>query len=178
MKISCIWDQTEDNVHILMVHLLLRVRGAATLAPILQALPYITAHSPTLLSLYQCHSSFSDPSTASPTSQLILQPLFRFSYVTWSSFTLPGELPMIYLCMTTHTHTFQIPQYYLLWLELLYHLQMWRFYCILCSLSYIQSCTVCSIVLGCNRNPGGNLFFTSFSTLLLFIDNLVVLLLN
>ena len=43
---------------------------------------YVTALSPTLPSLYVRHSSFSNPSVASPTSQLILQPFFRFSYVT------------------------------------------------------------------------------------------------
>ena len=42
---------------------------------------YITAHSPTLLLLHLCHSSFSNPSLASPTSQA---PLMS-----------PGELPMI-----------------------------------------------------------------------------------
>ena len=41
-----------------------------------------SAHSPTFPSLYVSHSSFSNPSVASPTSQLILQPFFRFSYVT------------------------------------------------------------------------------------------------
>ena len=46
---------------------------------------YVTTHSPTLPSLYLCHSSFSNPSIASPTSQFILQPFFRFSYVTSSS---------------------------------------------------------------------------------------------
>ena len=46
---------------------------------------YVTAHSPTLPSLYLCHSSFSNPSSASHTSQLILQPFFRFSYVTWEA---------------------------------------------------------------------------------------------
>ena len=46
---------------------------------------YITAHSPTVLSFYLCHSSFSNPSGASPMSQLIFQPLFRFSYITGSS---------------------------------------------------------------------------------------------
>ena len=51
-------------------------------------LTYVTAHSPTLLSLYLRHSSFSNPSVAPPTSQLILQLFFRFSYVTSSS---PGE---------------------------------------------------------------------------------------
>ena len=37
---------------------------------------YVTAHSPTLPSLYLRHSSFSNPSVASPTSQLILHPSF------------------------------------------------------------------------------------------------------
>ena len=55
---------------------------------------YVTTHSPTLPSLYLRHSSFSNPSVASPTSQLILQPFFRFSYVTGSSLTSPGEPPM------------------------------------------------------------------------------------
>ena len=49
---------------------------------------YVTAHSPTLSSLYLRHSSFSNPSVSSPTSHLILQPFFllrhrRFTYVTW-----------------------------------------------------------------------------------------------
>ena len=56
---------------------------------------YVIAYYPTLRSLYQRHSSFSNFSVASPTSQLILQPLFRFSYVTCSSLTSPGEPPMI-----------------------------------------------------------------------------------
>ena len=56
---------------------------------------YVTTHSPTLLSLYLCHSSFSNlssfhrrynsffnPSVALPTSQLILQPFRCFTYVT------------------------------------------------------------------------------------------------
>ena len=43
-----------------------------------------SGHSPTLPSLYLRHSSFSNPSVASPTSQLILQPFFRFSYITGS----------------------------------------------------------------------------------------------
>ena len=46
---------------------------------------YVTTHSPTLPSLYLRHSSFSNPSVALPTSQFILQPFFRFSYVTSSS---------------------------------------------------------------------------------------------
>ena len=49
---------------------------------------YVTTHSPTLLSLHLRHSSFSNPSVASPTSQLILQPFCRFTYVTVHSPTL------------------------------------------------------------------------------------------
>ena len=70
---------------------------------------YSSAHSPTFSSLHlrhsslsnlsvtspTHHSSFSNPSVASPTSELILQPFFRFSCVTGSSFTSPGEPPMI-----------------------------------------------------------------------------------
>ena len=55
---------------------------------------YVTVHSPTLPSLYLRHSSFSNPSVASPRSQLILQPFFRISYDTGSSLTSPGEPPM------------------------------------------------------------------------------------
>ena len=55
---------------------------------------YVTAHSPTLPSLYLYHRSFSNPSVASPTSQLILQSFFRFSYVTFSSLMSPGESPI------------------------------------------------------------------------------------
>ena len=55
---------------------------------------YITAHSPTLPSFYLHRNSFSNPSVASPTSQLILQPFFQFSYVTGFSLTSPGEPPM------------------------------------------------------------------------------------
>ena len=82
---------------------------------------YVTAHSPTLPLLHLRHSSFSNPSFASPTSQaelilqafqslyirhnsfskpslalstsqLILQPFFRFSYLTGFS---SGEPPMV-----------------------------------------------------------------------------------
>ena len=66
---------------------------------------YVTAHFPTLPLLHQRHSSFSNPSFASPTSyelfsfsnlsvtspttQIILQPFRRFTYVTAHSPTLP-----------------------------------------------------------------------------------------
>ena len=56
---------------------------------------YVTAHSPTVPSLYLRHSSFSNSSVALPMSQLILQLFFRFSHVTGSSLTSPGEPPMI-----------------------------------------------------------------------------------
>ena len=54
---------------------------------------YVTAHYPTLPSLYLRHSSFYNPSLALPTSQLILQPFFHF-YVTGFSLTSPDEPPM------------------------------------------------------------------------------------
>ena len=61
---------------------------------------YITAHSPTLPSLYLRHSSISNPSVDSPTSQFILQPFFRFSYVTSSLLNSPVEPPMsLYVCV-------------------------------------------------------------------------------
>ena len=44
--------------------------------------PMSQAHSPTLLSLYLRHSSFSHLSVTSPTSLLILQPFRRFIYVS------------------------------------------------------------------------------------------------
>ena len=50
------------------------------------------AHSPTLPSLCLRHSSFSNPSVVSPTSQLILQPFFHFSYITGSSLLSPTKL--------------------------------------------------------------------------------------
>ena len=56
---------------------------------------YVTTHSPFLPSLYLRHSSFSNPSVASPSSQFILQPFFRFSYVTSASLNLPG-VPSMY----------------------------------------------------------------------------------
>ena len=58
---------------------------------------YVKTHSPTLLSLYLRHSSFSNPSVASPTSQFILKPFFRFPYFTNSSLNSPGE-PSHYCC--------------------------------------------------------------------------------
>ena len=53
--------------------------------PMIKALQ---AHSPSFVSLDLRHSSFSNPSVALPTSQLILQPLRCFTYVTAHSSTL------------------------------------------------------------------------------------------
>ena len=49
---------------------------------------YVTAHSPTLQSLYLRHNSFSNPSVALPTSQLVLQSFRCFTYATAHSPTL------------------------------------------------------------------------------------------
>ena len=54
--------------------------------------------------LYLRHSSFSNPSVASPSPQFILEPFFRFSYVTSSSLNSPGEPPMHYKQNTTTSH--------------------------------------------------------------------------
>ena len=64
---------------------------------------YVTTHSPTLPSLayspttpslHLRHNSFSNPSVALPTSQLIRQPFCCFTYVIGTSCTSPGEPPM------------------------------------------------------------------------------------
>ena len=52
-------------------------------------LRHSSAHSPTFPSLYLRHNSFSNPFVAIPTSQFILQPFCRFTYVTAHSPTLP-----------------------------------------------------------------------------------------
>ena len=49
-----------------------------------------SAHFPTFLSLHPRYNSFSNPSVALPTSQLILQSFRRFTYVTTHSPTLPS----------------------------------------------------------------------------------------
>ena len=64
---------------------------------------YVTTHSPTLPSLCLSHSSFSNPSVASTTSQLILQPFRRFTYVTAHSPTLP-----LLHYITAHSPTFPL----------------------------------------------------------------------
>ena len=53
------------------------------------------AHSRSFPSLHLRHSSFSNPSLASPTSQFILQPFPRFTYVTGFSLTSSGGPPMV-----------------------------------------------------------------------------------
>ena len=56
-------------------------------------LHHSSAHSPTFPSLHLRHSTFSNPSVALPTSQLILQPFRRFTYNTDHSPTLPSLYP-------------------------------------------------------------------------------------
>ena len=68
--------------------------GALLILQTFRHFTYVTTHSPTRPSLYLRHSSFSNPSVASPTSQFILKTYFRFFYVTGSSLTSPGEPPM------------------------------------------------------------------------------------
>ena len=69
---------------------------------------YITAHSPTLPSLYLRHSSFSNPSVASPTSQLILQPFFPSLHLRHRSFSQPFHR---FNLVTAHSPT--LPSLYL-----------------------------------------------------------------
>ena len=61
-----------------------------------QSFTYVTAHSPTLLSLHLRHNSFSNPSVTLPTSQLILHPFRCFTYVTVHSPTLLSLLSRAY----------------------------------------------------------------------------------
>ena len=53
---------------------------------------YSSAHSPTFPSFHLRHSSFSNPSVALPTSQLIFQPFRSFTYVIAHS---PTLLPLL-----------------------------------------------------------------------------------
>ena len=78
------------------------------------------AHSPTFPSLHLRHNSFSNPSIALPTSQLILQPFRCFSYVTVHSPTLLSFLlrhklirqPFPHFTYVT-THSLTLPSLYL-----------------------------------------------------------------
>ena len=54
----------------------------------------------TLLSLHLRHSSFSNTSVVSSTSQLILQPFLCFTYVTANS----PALPSLYLCHSSFSN--------------------------------------------------------------------------
>ena len=95
----------------------LKLRSRELILQLFRHFTYVTAHSPTLTLLHLRHSSFSNPSFASPTSQalhlihlasrpcccrttlaylklrsreLILQPFSHFTYVTTHSTTLPS----------------------------------------------------------------------------------------
>ena len=75
-------------------------------SPTFRHFTYVTTHSPTLPSLYLRHSSFSNPSVALPTSQLILQPFRSFTYITAYSPTFRH-----FTYVTTHSPT--LPSLYL-----------------------------------------------------------------
>ena len=64
------------------------------------------AHSPTFPSLHLCHNSFSNPSIALPTSQLILQPFHCFTYVTVHSPTPSFASPTSEVKWRAHSPTF------------------------------------------------------------------------
>ena len=71
-------------------------------------------HSPTLPSLYLRHSSFPNPSVALPTSQFILQPFFRFSYVTSSSLNSEqSSFSNLSVTSPTSQHSPTLPSLYL-----------------------------------------------------------------
>ena len=75
-----------------LVHFIVSIPLRCYLSGAFRYFSYVTTHSPTLPSLYLRHRSFSNSSVASPTSHFILQPFFRFSYVTSSS-----RRPLIHL---------------------------------------------------------------------------------
>ena len=86
----------------------------------------MTAHSPTLPSLHLRHSSFSNPSVASPTSEFIIQPFFCFSYVTSSSLNelcsfsnLSITSPMLQLILQPFHHFTYVTAHYPTLLSLL-----------------------------------------------------------
>ena len=66
------------------------------------------AHSPTFPSLHLRHNSFSNPSIALPTSQLILQPFRCFTYVTVHSPTLLSHSPT-FPSLHLHHNSFSNP---------------------------------------------------------------------
>ena len=65
--------------------------------------------SPTFPSLHLRHNSFSNPSVVLHSSQLILQPFFRLSYVTGFSLTSPGEPPMMIRSKNSSPTSWYIP---------------------------------------------------------------------
>ena len=79
---------------LLLRHRLFTYLTSKAHSPTFPSLHLRQAHSPTIPSLYLRHSPFSNPSVTSLKSQIILQPFFRFPYVTSSSLNSPGEAPM------------------------------------------------------------------------------------
>ena len=94
------------------VYLYIYARMSSAHSPTFPSLHLRHSSFPTLPSLYLRHSSFSNPSIASPTSQFILQPFFRFSYVTSSSLNSPGEPPMCFIikCMSSYDFFLRMTQ--------------------------------------------------------------------
>ena len=79
-------------------------------SPTLCCFTYITAPSTTLPLLLLHHNSFSNPSTASPMSQLILQPFHCFTCITGTLLMSPSELPRITLAIVIiKNHSLQAP---------------------------------------------------------------------
>ena len=63
---------------------------------------YSSALSPSFPSLHLRHSSFSNLSITSPTSQVILQPFCSFSYIT----ALSPTLPLLHLCHSSFSNPY------------------------------------------------------------------------
>ena len=76
--------------------------SAMTITIVILTITMSRAHSPTFLSLHLRHNSFSNPSVALPTSQLILQLLHWFTYVTVHSPT----LTLVHLRLSSFSNPF------------------------------------------------------------------------
>ena len=83
-----LWRRWSDGKVEEWAELIVIVKAEPILQPF-RHFTFVTTHSPTFPSLYLRHSSFSNLSVTSPTSQLILQPFRRFTNVTAHSRTLP-----------------------------------------------------------------------------------------
>ena len=84
-------------------------------SPTLRRFTYVTAQSTTLPPLHLCHSLFSNPSAALPTSQLILQPFRCFIYVIGTCWRTRRSLILQPLHRFTYVtaHSPTLPPHYL-----------------------------------------------------------------